>query len=580
MRKTICFTLLLLCCLFTDKANSQEISQDARDSIFMSALRDELKRSMNGLEDSEAGKPFFISFSLLNGVMTSSEAVLGALTESTSTDVGDWYLRLMMGSYERNDENFVDPLANPEAQDQFQMACPVEPDYWNIRKAFWWNTDNVFRSAVKSYKNKLQAIKEYPLDAETGKIPDYTRADAVKIAHPGPINTFSRLQSDNLVRDLSSVFRNVDGIYKSSASLTAISSTVYIINSEGSEIRTPLNLCVVNIMVQVKTEDDEILSDNLSFVSPLISTLPPVDTLKQGAFKVGQYLLRLKNAEESKEKYNGPVLLFHQASSNAFLSGFFGNDINLIASREPLVYNMKKSMVPREKNSIENKIDKRVISKDITVTALPRLEQYNGVTLMGNIQVDAEGIIPPEEILLVQNGILKNLLSSRVPTLKVPQSNGHNRIGVRMGGFTFQNAPSVIKVSTSIVYSQADLKRHLIDLANEKGLEYVYIVKPLIASANYSPLCYYRLDVRSGIETLVKPLLLNPVSLNDLNKRIFVSNDIFINNTLFGSLSRFGAPIMDGIPVSMIVPDAVVLEELSLDVSSGNSGYGMPSLEQ
>jgi len=215
----------------------------------------------------------------------------------------------------------------------------------------------------------------------------------------------------------------------------------------------------------------------------------------------------------------------------------------------------------------------------VSVTAMPGLQEFNGIALMGNVKVDAEGIIPPEEIVLVQNGILKNLLSDRVPTPKVLQSNGHHRIGVRMGGFTFQTAPSVIKVSTASPYSHADLKKQLIMLAREKGLEYAYILRPLMASASYSPLCYYRLELQTGEEKLVRPLLLNPVSLNDLNKSLFMSDTFYTGNFLYGSLSRYGSTVLDGIPISMIIPDAMVLEEVTLNVSSGNSGYDMPMLE-
>jgi len=560
-------------------AKGQGLPQETRDSIFMSALRDELSRSMNSLEDTGSGKPCLISYSLLNGVLTSSEAILGAITTSSSTDVGDWYLRLMMGSYERNDENFVDPLAGPDGQNQIEMACPVEPDYWSIRKAFWWNTNNIFRSAVKSYKNKINAIREFPLDEATEKLPDYTSAPAVRLSYPGSVITLPRKQTDDLVRELSAVFRNVKGIYKSEASVTALSSTVYIVNSEGSEIRMPLNLCRVNIIVQVKTDDEETISDNLSFLAPLVSSLPSLDTMKKAALRLGEYMLALKSIPAGGEEYYGPVLLFHQASSNVFFSGLFGSENSLMASREPLVYNMKKSMVLREKTAFENRLDKRILPKELSVTALPRMEQYDGVPLLGNVKVDAEGIIPPEEIILVQNGILKNLLSDRVPTPKVPQSNGHHRIGVRMGGFTFQNAPSVIRVSTAFTYSHADLRQQLISHALEKGLEHAYIIRPLVASANYSPLCYYRLDVHTGEEKLVRPLLLEPVSMNDLNKSLFMSDNLFVSNLLYGSLSRFGSTVMDGIPVSMIVPDAMMLEEVTLSVSSGNSGYDMPVLE-
>jgi hypothetical protein len=578
-KRIIPLTGLLWCCLFSFEAKGQSVPQETRDSIFMSALRDELSRSMSNLVDTGSGKPCFISYSLLNGVLTNSEAVLGALTGSSSIDAGDWYLRLMMGSYERNDENFIDPLAGPDVQNQIEMVCPVEPDYWSIRKAFWWNTDNVFRSAAKSYKNKINAIREFPLDAETSTLPDYTRAPTVRLSYPGSIISFPRKQTDDLVKELSAVFRDVKGIHKSEASLTALSSTVYTVNSEGSEIRIPLNICLVNITVQVKTEDEEILSDNLSYLAPLVSSLPPLDTMKQASLRLGEYLLLLKNAPASGEEYYGPVLLFQQALSNAFLSALFSPDNSLIASREPLVYNMKKSMVPRERKAFETRLDKRILSKELSVTAMPRLEQYNAITLMGSTKVDAEGIIPPEEIILVQNGILKNLLSDRVPTPKVPRSNGHHRTGVRMGGFTFQNAPSVIKISTALPYSHPDLKQKLISLAREKGLEYAYILKPLIASACYSPLCYYRIGLQTGEEKLVRPLLLNPVSLNDLNKSLFMSDNVFVCNFLYGSLSRFGSTVMDGIPVSMIIPDAMVMEEVTLNVSSGNSGYDMPVLE-
>jgi hypothetical protein len=437
----------------------------------------------------------------------------------------------------------------------------------------------VFRSAVRSYKNKSNAIREFPLDAEAGNLPDYTRAPAVKLSYPGSIITFPRKQTDDLVKELSAVFRNMKDIYRSEASLTALSSTVYMVNSEGSEVRVPLNLCLVNITVQVKTDEEEILSDNLSFLAPLVSSMPPLDTMKQSALRLGEYLIMLRNAPSSGEEYYGPVLLFHQALSNALLSGLFGSENSLIASREPLIYNAKKSMVPREKTAFETRLDKRVLWKDISVTALPRLEQCNGIDLMGCIKVDAEGVIPPEEVILVQNGILKNLLNDRVPTPKVPQSNGHHRMGVRMGGFTYQVAPSVVKVSTSLPYGHDDLKQKLMTLAREKGLEYAYILRPLIVSANYSPLCYYRLDMHTGEEMLVKPLLLNPVSMNDLNKSLFMSDNLFIGNLLFGSLSRFGSTVMDGIPVSLIIPDAMLLEEVTLKVSSGNSGYDMPGLE-
>ncbi len=543
----------------------QEITQAMRDSIFISALRDELIRSLNGLEDKETGKPFFISYCMLNGVLTSSQAMMGALTESSASDIGDWYLRLMMGSYERNDENFVDPLNQQQNEYSVQIGCPIEPDYWDIRKAFWWNTDNVFRSAVKNYKNKLQAIKEYPLDTLTDKLPDYTRAEPVKINIPGSIyETSDKKKSENIVKEISGIFRNNKGIEQSVASLTAITSTVYMVNSEGSEVRIPLNLSVLNITLGVRDNEDEILSENITYIAPVISALPSVDSIKNDALQLGNYLLELKKIEKSSEEYNGPVLLAKQASAYAFLSALFEGDNKLFASREPLVYSMKKNLLQRDKQSIESKFEKRIISKDLTVSVHPHLEEYNGVKLIGNIIVDAEGVVPPDEIILIENGILKNLICNRIPTPKVAQSNGHYRFGFRMGGFFLDDAPSIVKISPSVTYNHAQLKQQLVDLAEERGLEYAYLIKPLIPSANYSPLCFYQIDLSTGKEKLVRPFIFNEVTLNDLNKKIYLSNQTYVSNMLFGAYSQYGSNFSAGFPVSMIVPDALLLEDIYL----------------
>jgi hypothetical protein len=332
-------------------------------------------------------------------------------------------------------------------------------------------------------------------------------------------------------------------------------------------------------MAQVKTGDEEILSDHIMFIAPLLTSLPSADSMKNAAVRLGEYLLELKDAAKSLEEYNGPVLLWYHASSNAFLYGLFGGENNLIASREPLVYNIKKGMAPREKVAFETKMGKRIISRDLTVTALPGLEQYEGIDLIGNLQVDAEGVVPPEEILLVKDGIMKDLLCDRVPTPKIPRSNGHNRIGFRAGGFVFRDAPSVIKISTSEAYRHEDLKQQLISLGEEKGLDYVYIIRPLIVSANYSPLCFYRLDLASGEEKLVQPLHLTDITMNDLNKRIYVSDSLFVANTFFGNYSPGGGGYMDGVLVSMIVPDALLLEEITLQPSAGGMDLGFPMLE-
>jgi hypothetical protein len=470
----------------------------------------------------------------------------------------------MMGSYERNDENYSDPLAGSDQPGQLQMACPIEPDYWGIRKAFWWNTDQTFRSAARSYRNKLQAISEFPLDDETAKLPDYTPAEPVRIFLADSVAKPDSKQLERLAKEISSVFRDSPVLRQSGASVIALVAKVYIVNSEGTALIIPLNLCMVNIHGQIRTDEEEMLGENLSFIASSVEALPPLDTMKQAALMLGQYLQDIALADENREEYQGPVLLLNQASSGAFLSGLFGEVNPLIASREPLVYNAKKSMVPNDRVSIENRLDKRIIAPGLTVTVNPSLESYQGMPLLGNLKVDAEGIIPPDELVLVQDGVLKNLLSNRVPTPRIRQSNGHNRIGIRMGGFSFQDAPSVLKVTSALSYSHSELYGILTGLAREKGLDYAFVIRPLVRTASYSPWCFYRIDLKTGTEQLVSAHIPGDIDLNHLNKRLYVSGQNYITNTLFGSYSLTGGAFFDGVPVSLIVPDALLLEEMTL----------------
>jgi hypothetical protein len=564
MTRKVSFILFIIILLPAFRITGQEFSSDRTDSIFINALKDELHRNISKLKDKESGKPFFISYSLLNGVITESQATLGALTRSASEQIGDWYIRLMMGDYQRNDENFRDLLEGQDDLNQIQIACPIEPDYWGVRKAFWWNTNNVFRSASKIYKRKLQAINECSIDSTFEKLPDYTKTNPVNIFIPDSAPRPDQQQVDKMAKELSAVFRNINGLKQSNVAVKVLKSTVYMINSEGSGIRMPLNCSMVNIFVQVKNKDKISVGENLTYYAPVFSALPTIDKMKHDAGKLAQYLLQLDDAEEVKEEYHGPVLLFNQAAAKSLLSGLFGKENPLIASRKPLVYNMKNNIITGETASIENKLNKRIISRDLTVTILPHLENYKGVVLMGNVIVDAEGVVPPGEIVLVENGILKELLSNRVPTPGIRESNGHQRIALSTGGFTFQDAPSIVKVSSDHASDYDQLVRQLRDLADEKGLEYAYVIKPLIPDANESALCFYRINVNTGGEKLVKPMEIENTSLNDLNKRISVSSQIYVYNTLFDSNILYGNARFNGVPVSIILPDALLLEELDI----------------
>ena len=102
--------------------------------------------------------------------------------------------------------------------------------------------------------------------------------------------------------------------------------------------------------------------------------------------------------------------------------------------------------------------------------AIPTLKNYNGMKLLGSYEIDDEGV-RGQDVQLIQDGMLKNLLTTRTPVKGFNQSNGHFRGG--------SPVPSVIHITSTNGLSSEDLKQELIDAIEDEGLPYGYIVKGL-----------------------------------------------------------------------------------------------------
>jgi len=90
---------------------SAQSASAASDSVVVKALHDEIYRNLNQLKSDVAGKPCYISYMLLRGTDAEASGYLGALVGSNTNSLNDYYLRLLMGSFQTTDENFNDPYA-------------------------------------------------------------------------------------------------------------------------------------------------------------------------------------------------------------------------------------------------------------------------------------------------------------------------------------------------------------------------------------------------------------------------------------------------------------------------------------
>ncbi len=540
--------------------------QSQSDSIILQAMRDELNRNINYLNDENYEKPFFIAYTVADAQNTVVNATLGAINTSETRSFKDWQVRVMVGDYEINDENFTYDQPQ-EAVYRSNIEMPVENDYDGIRRSLWLTTNNVYNSAAQTYKTKMDLIDHKQLKESDLEIPDFSKAPVVKMDIPSPKIAFDKLQIEEMARKLSSLFKNYPEIFYSNVTYNIFQSNVYFINSEGTQVKFPYNISSVTIIAGTLTEDSERLHRRIAYVANSPEELPDVQNISRDMITMLDDLLVLKKADRFEDDYTGPVLVLGEAVANTFENVLFSGFDKLIANRESLQSSSQMNVYySRSDNNLESRIDKLILSKDITITAEPDLDEYNGIKLLGNYTVDAEGVVPPERLVLVENGILKTLLNGRTPSRNISESNGHMRFEYNFGGLVKQVGPGVIKITSSSPESVDELKTKLIQKAKEEGLDYGIIVKSLEVGSSIKPVNIYRISTETGEEELVRAARIKPPVLSTLKRHQGISGNLLVHNTMLSGKARSNPALyLTGMPSSFIAPDALLLDDIELE---------------
>ena len=553
------FFLIVISCLA-----QRGVAQTGSDSIIISAMNDELQRNYTELAAHRKEKPFFISYAIANVHNTLVSATLGALNTTGERDYKDWQVRLMVGDYNINDENF-----SYNQPDEFVIQpktdMPVENDYAGIRRSLWLITNEVFQSAARTYKNKMDLIEHKQLGDSALEIPDFSHAPVVKMKIADSSKDVDIHVLEEKARQYSGIFKEYPEIYSSSVTISNFRATVYFINSEGSRVQFPFNIFSITVSAGTMSDDSERLNRSITYLGRNISELPNDAGIQSDIHKLIDNLLALRNAERYNDEYTGPILMVGGPAAETMEKFLFSGTDALIAFRETLESNNQMNIYyEHNDNSLQTRINKQVVSKDLSVMACPFLSKYNNIPLLGHYTVDAEGVVPPEKLVLIENGVMKNLLNGRTPSRYVPESNGHMRLNYNFQGISNQVGPGVIMITSNTTHTENELKEALIKQAKDLGLEYAIIMRSLDVNASDMPYNYFKVNVADGTEKMVRSARLKSMSLQTLRRSPMFSDQMMVHNTLVAT-GRSGGKGMSGIPASFILPNAILLQDIELE---------------
>ena len=502
----------------------------SEDDIIFAAMNDEMKRNLHQLALPDLEKPYYISYILNRHRHFQVTASLGGLLNSTDQP---WQtsgsVQLSVGNYEHNnDVRYVNQI--------MPAAMPTEVDYYNIRRGFWMASDMIYRYALKDLAQKENILKSNPLPETFAALPDMQQLPATThLQEREKPYEYDIRSIEALATRLSAIFKEYKDIFNSSVNINGIDMNIYRLTSEDVILKTPMSIANINISAAVRTDDGTTLFDSYALSKEIPGEFPTIEELEQQVHDFAERLLALKSAPLIEEYYKGPVLYENGAVSSIFSRNLLPPG-TLIAQR---------TLQPKP-GMLEDLFGRKIIDERLTIKNRTDLTEYNGTELWGHYTVDADGITPEKEMILVENGVLKKLLNSRYPTYKAPESTGSTRFILSSAQPTSVSSFGTMQIAVEKGTQPEKMKKTLQKAAKAAGLKYAYIIRRMAGGASE----IYRINVKDGTEIQVRAHLSVP-TLAQLEKLEAISSGEYINN-----LS------VNGCQVSLICPQSIIINDV------------------
>ncbi len=531
MRYTILLFLIFLVSL--SRAQTRE------DVTIFTAMGDEQARTKEQLALPMMSKPFYVSYALLLSRQFSVEATLGSVLNSVNLPLHLMGTsQVLIGDYNRtSDLRHVGQF--------LRVDVGGEIDYNAIRLGFWLASDQGYKVALQEYSAKKAYLEANPYELPDN-LPDLLPTPSVEKLIQGKQPYISGISGvEAKARELSAVFKDYKEIIGSKVSLQGNEMTFYKLTTEQVALKQPLNFVELYVEGTVVTKDGEYIRDSYILLAPSLEALPSQEHLKQVVAGFARRLIDLKNAEVFSEEYNGPVLFENEAVRQVLTDNLLGNNGGLCTCRMPLG-------VKETTTSFEDKIGKKLLDPRLSVVNYSSMTEYMNIPLLGSYEVDAEGVVPEKELVLVEKGVLKKVLNGQVPTNKVRYSTGSSRFIPTRNDVIYVTAPGTLHVKADGGLKPEAMKKALLKAAKEAKSDYAYIVRRLAGNASL----LYRVDVKTGEETQVRFGKVAPVNMSKLKNIREICNQEKVHNLLLDK----------GALVSMIYPSSILLNNMDISV--------------
>jgi len=478
---------------------------NAAEDALVRAMQDELARSMKKLQLENLAKPYFVAYRMVESSGCSASASFGALIGSsceppgTATRNRSMTVEVRVGDYARDNTNFFAPMSTAGVSRIALgggVSVPIDDNYDEIRRQLWLATDSAYKTALDTYAKKKAALEHRTRPRDDP--PDFSREAVLTDSEIEPPIAWDKQQVEGIVKALSAIFRETQGVDNSQVRLSATMWHTYYVNSEGTSYIRRKSFVQVETNADTQAADGMPLADFDVVYARSLAELPSPEELAKRVRSLAARLDGLRKAQ-IVDRYSGPVLFEGESSAELFLQGLGSV---MVGTSRTVVDDLRFEGMFRNNSGLADKVGARVLPDFLTLKDSPAAHEFRGMPLFGSYQVDDDGV-KTGETALVEKGILQTLLHTRGLIPDTTHSTGSRRSTGAM--------PSNVLFSTEKPMTEEQLKGELIRLATQRHKEYGILVRrignqQLLASLARSRIIIYNNSNGPG-SISVEPIL-------------------------------------------------------------------------
>jgi TldD protein len=524
-------------------------AQQQATPALLDAMTTELHRAFTSLGKQSPGQPesdkqlppYFLSYSVSDASYVGIRAQYGALVDSSANHVRVADVQVRLGSPKLDNTH-----GTHRGTAVNSMELPLTDDREALERTLWLATNTGYGTALDNY---LRVKTEAEVRAkEEDSSPDFSQqAQQTYIGKPAPLVVVDKTAWERRVAELSKIFREYPDVYQNAVMLTVQNETDYFASSEGSQVVTHHLAARFVVYAVTRADDGMDLFRAQTFEAETVAELPAQAELEAAVRELGKSLEALRKAPVT-EPFDGPAILSGRAAA-VFFHEVLGHRLE-----------GQRQRGDEEGQTFTKEVGKDVLPTFLSVADDPTRVKFGDTWLSGSYEYDDEGQ-KARKVDLIDDGVLKTFLMSRLPIANFAESNGHGR--AQTGRVPTGRQGNLIVTSTK-TEPESELRKQLIEEAKKQGKPYGLYFEDISSGFAVTtrsspqafqviPLVVYRVYVDGRPDELVRGVSIVGTPLAAM-KRILATGD---KSEVFNG--ECGAE-SGTVPVSAVAPAMLVSE--------------------